>query len=745
MSALHLAQAQMSPARLTAAIQQQATLAGLQALLSRHSSLVNAIHVAAALQWLVSHPQQQPQAPDQLSQLVQQWVALVAVKQESARSCVSLIYSCSRLGVVQEVGLYTPLLQRFMEVKQEADARMLSNLLYALGSRPQLKGLLQPPVLVALLQQLNQVAHTAIPQALANALWSAAKVEQPPGDSSRLLREVVAQLLGKFLNILQEAQPQDVSNTLYALALLPQAWPMDSALQLVEKMVVLLPQARPQAASNVLWALGWYVEQGWLKPLGGVPDAGLQAAVDQLLSHLAAAGGGVKPQEVSNSLWAAAVLQAQVDWRVVGRLMESVSRGRPAPQALSNAAWAVATLQQLLDASSPAQYVNQQQQQVWQRPFSRAAQVFATLLPQASQQEIANMVWACGVVRHYPQQLLQALTAAAAPPPQLAQATPQAVANLAWALAVLAPEPPPTTLLASLLQRVQELLAQQQPCGIGSQELANTAWALAVLDQQQLASKLIPLAAAAFSPQHWGSVRREGLLQWHQVQLWLTDTQALGPAGLGEVPGVTQQQLEACAAAWEEQLVRQVSPSGVQREVAQVRIGCLCWLCSNLHCKYLVQAACCGGVQVAVHCTCTAATLTSAPGSRQDHLAGSLAACPGGLLMAPAGCSCMAESPAHMTSTLHCHSVHAVNAWPHPQHHVMCMNVCPPAPAATCPGFDQYAGCGGRWCGATGCSRRQPQHRHCGALPEPAAGGGGGWAGTLHLAGAESHRGHPST
>jgi hypothetical protein len=394
----------------------------------------------------------------------------------------------------------------------------------------------------------------------------------------------VARLLGCFLDKLGEASPQDLSNTLYALALLPRAWPMDSALRLLQALVALLPQARPQAASNVLWALGRYVEQGWLAPLGEAPDAKLQAAVDQLLSALSSAGTGVKPQEVSNSLWAAAVLQARVEWRQVGQLLECVSQGRPAPQALSNACWGAATLQQLHSASSG----HNQQQQVWQGPFSRAAAAFVPLLPQAGPQELANMLWACGTVRHYPQQLLAALSAAAGGAvPQVAGATPQAVANMAWALAVLAPHPPPAAFLVSLLRRMQELLTQQQqlqqPSGISSQELANTSWALAVLDQQEQAGYIKQLAAAAFRPQHWATTHREGLLQWHQVHLWLTDTQALGSAGLGCVPGVTQQQLEQCRAAWEEQLVGGVAASGVQRDVAQVsRAGGQGWNASGV-------------------------------------------------------------------------------------------------------------------------------------------------------------------
>jgi hypothetical protein len=398
---------------------------------------------------------------------------------------------------------------------------------------------------------------------VSNALWAAAKVE--PGHS-RQLGQVVAQLLCRFMHVVGGAKPQAVANTLYALAALPRAWPMDSALQLVERLVQLLPQAQPQHMSNVLWALGQYAERGWLAPLSEQPCAQLQAAVIELMSTIAANAQLVKPQEVSNSLWGVALLQAQVEWHVVGQLLGCVAQQQPTPQALANACWAVAKLQQLRDAPSG-------QQQAWQAPFSSAVTVFMRQLPQATPQNVANMVWACGIVRHYPQRLLHDLTAAA---PQLQQASGQHVANMALGLAVLAPDPPPAALMASHLQRMQDLLAQQ-PVAVNSQELANTAWAVAVLDQQQLAGQLQSLAAAAFGQQQWDSNQEKHLGQWHQVHLWLTDTQALGPAGLGAFPGVSQQQLEQCQESWEKQLAAGAKASQQQVEVCKVRLEHLPW------------------------------------------------------------------------------------------------------------------------------------------------------------------------
>jgi hypothetical protein len=521
--------AQVSPARLTALIKQQTSLADLQDLLQHNSRVLDAIHVNAALQWLVVHESAQPRSPEQLAALVQQWMGRVAVDQQTARNCANLAYYCSKLGYVEDLDLYRDLLHRFMVVKGDANPQNVSNPLYALGSQGQLRGLLGQDVLMGLLQQLQQTVELK-PQDVSNALWAAAKVES--GDRPQL-REVVTQLLSGFMRTVSSATPQAVANTLYALALLPRAWPMDSALQLVERLVQLLPGATPQAVSNALWALGQYAEQGWLLNLPKQSMARVMAAATELLTQLSPGATQGRP---------------------------GGSRPVVNGQDLSNACWGVAKLQQLGDAP-PGQH------QPWQAPFSNAAHDVVHVLPLATSQTVSNTLWACAAVRHYPRRLLQDLTGLM---PKVQQANTQDVANLAWALAVLAPDPPPAALMASLLQQMQDLLARQ-PAAATSQALVNTAWAAAVLDQQQLAGQLAPLAAAAFSQQLWPTSQAEEQYQWHQVHLWLIDTQVLGPAGLGAVPGVTQQQLEQCRAAWEEGLATGYGASDVQKEVAKVR------------------------------------------------------------------------------------------------------------------------------------------------------------------------------
>jgi hypothetical protein len=524
------------PKQLTPLIKQQRSLATLQELLQQNSSLVNAINVNAAMQWLLGHTEEQPQAPEQLAALVKQWMGWVDVDDLTARLCANLAYYCSKLGYVEDLGLYRALLQRFMVVKGEADPQGVSNLLYALGSQEQLRVLLQQDVLVALLQQLQQVADKGKPWDVSNALWAAAKVE--PHDSL-ISEQVLMQLLRSFISSMGCTNAQDVANVLYALALLPRVCSMDSALQLVERLVQLLPQAKPQDMANVVWALGQYAERGWLSDLPAQSLARVMAAATLLLNGL---GGGVVQGRPGGS-----------------RSVVVCSRD------LANACWGVAKLQQLGDVPPG--------EQPWKEAFSSAVQAFVPLLPKAIPQDVANIMWACAVLHHKPPQLLQALTTA--PMPQVQQAGPQHASNLAWALAIVAPVPPPIALMACLLQRMQHLLSQQN-AAVGCQDLANTAWAVVVLDLQQLAGQLAPLAAAAFSQQRWAYSQARTVYQWYQVHLWLTDTQALGPGGLGAFPGVSQQQLQKCRAAWEEALATDTKSSRVQQDVAKVRFDQTC-------------------------------------------------------------------------------------------------------------------------------------------------------------------------
>jgi hypothetical protein len=278
------------------------------------------------------------------------------------------------------------------------------------------------------------------------------------------------------------------------------------------------------------------------------------------------------------------MLQAPVDGVEMGRLLERVAQPHATPAAMVWAIWAVTKLQDLHPAPSRIQ-------KHWRSAFSHVVDAFVPLLPQATPSHVATMMWACGMAGQYPQHLLQVF-AASASATHLQQMAAHEVAQVAWALAELAATGPAAGLLARLLRRMQELLVEQ-PSAVKSQHLGMMARAVAVLDKQQLAGRLKPLVTAAFSPQRWAS-KGEELSQWYQVHLWLADTQLLGSAGLGAVPAVTQQQLEQCRAAWEEQLVADSKPSPVQQHVAEVGGP-------NKH----------GSCKRAGSCTCTTAMLAN--------------------------------------------------------------------------------------------------------------------------------------
>lgn len=131
---------QVSPRSLTRLLQEATSLAGLQDLLQQHTHLVNDTHVVASLQWLLEHPEEQPQAPEQLAALVQQWVGRVAVDQLTARICASLAYCCSKLGYVEDLDMYRAVLQQMEMVLADANGLDVADLLYAFSSQGQLRG-----------------------------------------------------------------------------------------------------------------------------------------------------------------------------------------------------------------------------------------------------------------------------------------------------------------------------------------------------------------------------------------------------------------------------------------------------------------------------------------------------------------------------------------------------------------------------------------------------------------------------
>jgi hypothetical protein len=427
-------------------------------------------------------------SPQQLLLLVHQHAAnfthvnLSAAYTHAARLCQQGVPQQQQPAAVQQ--LLSELHHLAVQLQQQCVARQLANITWSCGKLccPDTAKLLLPLFLRA------STLQQAEPQNVSNVLWAAATLQLQPTGAE------LQQLLWRFTAVLADATPQEVSNTLWAVATMGQQVPPQQLQRLLEKAVAVLADATPQAVSNTLWAVATMGRQ--------VPPQQLQ----KLLGRFVAVLPDATPQAVSNTLWAAATM------------------GRHLPP--------------------------QQLQQ--------AVAAFVELLPAATSQAVANLVWACARMQYMPLQLFRSLQQH---PQQLkkvlAGSTPQALANMAWACGELGYR---GKLLPGVL--LQQAVNMLQGGGSGSftlQHMCNLCWTAAVLDLQQDVPQVLQLAAAASHVLGTGSA--ENMLQLHQVHLWLLDGQLPAPSqGLSVVPGqgllgvLTQQQLEQCKISWEQLL-----------------------------------------------------------------------------------------------------------------------------------------------------------------------------------------------
>jgi uncharacterized protein YneF (UPF0154 family) len=101
---------------------------------------------------------------------------------------------------------------------------------------------------------------------------------------------VIASLLPVFMGQLQEADPQNVASTLWAVATMGQRVTEQQLQQLVAALVSKLEHANPQDVANTLWAVATMGQR--------VTEQQLQQLVAALVSKLEQAN----PQDVANTL-----------------------------------------------------------------------------------------------------------------------------------------------------------------------------------------------------------------------------------------------------------------------------------------------------------------------------------------------------------------------------------------------------------------------------------------------------------
>jgi hypothetical protein len=185
-----------------------------------------------------------------------------------------------------------------------------------------------------------------------------------------------------------------------------------------------------------------------------------------------------------------------------------------------------------------------------QVPAGQLQQLLDALLKQLQHvkpQELANTLWACAKQQYLPQQLLSAPGVVEL----LCTGNAQGLANAAWACGQLGHRD--GLLVPALLTEVQQRLAAGAVTvnnNFTIQGFCNLCWAVAVLHLQQHALQVLHMARAGSFV--WPTTTAEQHKQMWQVHTWLLDCQLAGAKGLQG--SLTEQQLQQCRAAWEQQM-----------------------------------------------------------------------------------------------------------------------------------------------------------------------------------------------
>ncbi len=240
------------------------------------------------------------------------------------------------------------------KIRQECNAQDVSNTFHAIaiaGYAGDLKQLVS-----ALAMIVDKVMQGATAQAWANTLWAFGRLEDAKagrlGQGGVAIVQAGAAVVRELANR-DEADPQAVSNVLWALAKLGHSADVGAIHGLAAALARQAGKATPQNLANTLWALG---KLGWY-------DA---AAYSSLLLALLHKGSGADPQALSNALLGCAEAQ-HWDSSVEG-LAELISMqneqqwGQWNGQDMANSlyAWAVVTAVGAAPASGSSSKMAQQ-------------------------------------------------------------------------------------------------------------------------------------------------------------------------------------------------------------------------------------------------------------------------------------------------------------------------------------------------------------------------------------------------
>jgi hypothetical protein len=513
----------LHPAQLTGYIKGSSSVEELGRLVQQHGSSMNYIHVSAAYCSLAklsgSSAAKQALADQLLVELLQP-----LLPQCGERACANVMHAMARMQHCPP-GMLSGVLGRLLAQLHAAAPQHLANVIWALATL----GSSSPSAAVeaAVAQHSNAVSSllgrfissdilpAAIPQHLANVMWALATLgsnssSAAVGAAVEQHTDAISSLLGRFItrDILPTAKPQELANTLWALATLGSSSSSaavgaavkqhaDAISRLLGRFISsdILSASKPQDLANVIWALATL---GSSSSSAAVEAAVAQHsnAVSRLLARFTSRDilPAAKPQELANTLWALATLGSSSSSAAVevavsqhpdaisSLLARFISRDiLPAavPQALANTLWALATLGSSSSSAAVTAAVAQHADAI-SRLLGRF--ISRDMLPTAKPQNLANTLWALAVLseagliaqqsqlrqqnalsRHnHMRQLLGAASQAA---PSM---TPQGVANSIWAASRL-------RISSDAFAAAMQQAAAQQVKAMIPQDLANTA------------------------------------------------------------------------------------------------------------------------------------------------------------------------------------------------------------------------------------------------------------------------------
>eukprot|EP00879_Flechtneria_rotunda_P017924 GHRR01018786.1.p1 GENE.GHRR01018786.1~~GHRR01018786.1.p1 ORF type:complete len:598 (+),score=167.33 GHRR01018786.1:344-2137(+) len=463
-------------------------------------------------------------------------------------------------------------LEAFTQNTAHADARILSNAIYAVATchsatvRQECMPLLEDTLLPA----FHTAASEAQPQSVSNTMYAAAVM-----GLSLDMHKLLTQLPEDFW---QASKTQEIGNTLWAIAATGQQIPAKIMQQLLDAFMPNLAEAKAQHISNSIYAFAVAQHQ--------IPSEQLGQLLTQL-AHITPSNA----QSISNALWGVAKMGVQLTQRQVElllqRLVKCIDEGNA--QAVSMPLWAVATmgctvpphlLQQLLDAlvsMLPTAGAQSTSNTLWavvtmrldisMHHLNMLVNDYVAKLPAAGGQSVSNLFWAVSSMEHpyMPQQLLRPAALQIIVSNQLQDMKPMELSNMALACGLLGLQE--AALVEPVYERIQQVFTSSvaDPAApvFDLQGLTNTCWAATVLNLQHRVDQLCSMVRIAAAK--WDRTTIKDRVQLYQLHIWLVDQQdGTGQALLGDL---SHQQLEDCRTAWFELLATITQASGMQASV----------------------------------------------------------------------------------------------------------------------------------------------------------------------------------